>query len=93
MSGYHVAVAGATGAVGQEMLSILEERKFPVKSLRLLASSRSAGKTFPFGGETLPVEELTPKSFRGIDIALSSAGGGRSEIQIGHQLLGCSRYL
>jgi len=79
MAGYHVAVAGATGAVGQEMLDLLQERSFPLKSLRLLASKRSAGKRLPFGGETLPVEELTPKSFRGVDIALFSAGGDRSK--------------
>ena len=79
MSGYHVAVAGATGAVGQEMLALLRERNFPVKSLRLLASKRSVGKTFAFQGENLQVEELTPKSFRGIDIALFSAGGDRSK--------------
>jgi len=79
MSGYHVAVAGATGAVGQEMLSLLQERNFPLKSLRLLASKRSVGKTFVFRGKELSVEELTPKSFRGVDIALFSAGGDRSK--------------
>ena len=79
MPGYHVAVAGATGAVGQEMLSLLQERNFPVRSLRLLASRRSVGKTFSFRGESLAVQELTPKSFRGIDIALFSAGGDRSK--------------
>jgi len=79
MPGYHVAVAGATGAVGQEMLSILQERDFPVKSLRLLASKRSLGKSFPFRGESLPVEELTSDSFRGVDIALFSAGADRSK--------------
>lgn len=79
MAGYHVAVVGATGAVGQEMLSILQERKFPLKSLRLLASKRSVGKTFPFRGESVGVEELTRSSFRGIDIALFSAGADRSK--------------
>ncbi len=79
MSGFHVALAGATGAVGQEMLSILEERNFPIRSLRLLASSRSVGKTFTFRDEPVPVEELTKKSFRGMDIALFSAGGDRSK--------------
>ncbi|MCJ8331625.1 MAG: aspartate-semialdehyde dehydrogenase [Lentisphaeria bacterium] len=75
---FNVAVAGATGAVGVEMLKVLEERNFPVKSLKLLASSRSAGKTMTFKGETLTIEELTHDSFEGIDIALFSAGGGRS---------------
>ena len=79
MAGYHVAIAGATGAVGQEMLSILHEREFPVRSLRLLASRRSVGKTFSFRGESVPVQELTPKSFRGIELALFSAGGDRSK--------------
>ncbi len=79
MSSYHVAVAGATGAVGQEMLNLLEERNFPVRSLRLLASSRSVGKELTFRGETLRVEELTTRSFRGIDIALFSAGAERSK--------------
>jgi len=79
MAGYNVAVVGATGAVGQEMLSILQERKFPVKSLRLLASKRSVGKSFPFRGESVEVQELKRNSFRGIDIALFSAGGDRSK--------------
>jgi len=74
----NVAVVGVTGAVGQEFLSILEERKFPFKSLRLLASSRSAGKTVPFKGKEYTVEELTQNSFKGIDIALFSAGASRS---------------
>ena len=68
MSSYHVAVAGATGAVGVEMLKTLEQRDFPVKSLKLLASSRSAGKTMTFKGEQLTVEELTHDSFDGIEI-------------------------
>ncbi|MGE9271271.1 MAG: aspartate-semialdehyde dehydrogenase [Verrucomicrobiales bacterium] len=71
----HVAIVGATGAVGEEMRQCLEQRNFPVKSLTLLASARSAGKTFPFRGEDLVVEELTHESFAGIDIALFSAGG------------------
>jgi aspartate-semialdehyde dehydrogenase len=79
MAGYHVAVVGATGAVGQEMLAILQERKFPVKSLRLLASKRSVGKSFPFKGESIEVQELKRNSFRGIDIALFSAGADRSK--------------
>ncbi|MEW6440821.1 MAG: aspartate-semialdehyde dehydrogenase [bacterium] len=79
MAGYRVAVAGATGAVGQEMLSILQERSFPVRELRLLASKRSAGKTLSYGGDAIAVEELTQRSFKGIDIALFSAGADRSK--------------
>ena len=77
-SEYHVAVAGATGAVGNEMLRILEEQEFPVASLKLLASSRSAGKTLDFRGESLLVEELRDDSFEGVDIALFSAGAAAS---------------
>ena len=75
----HVAIAGATGAVGTEFLKLLEARDFPMKSLRLLASSRSAGSKLKFRGENLEVEELTQKSFKGIDIAFFSAGGSRSK--------------
>ena len=75
----HVAIAGATGAVGTEFLKLLDARDFPMKSLRLLASSRSAGSKLKFRGENLEVEELTPKSFKGIDIAFFSAGGSRSK--------------
>jgi len=74
----NVAVVGVTGAVGQEFLSILEQRKFPFKTLRVLASSRSAGKTVPFKGKEYTIEELTQDSFKGIDIALFSAGASRS---------------
>ena len=79
MAGYNIAIAGATGAVGQEMVLLLKERKFPIKSLRLLASKRSVGKILPFGDEAIPVEELKATSFKGIDIALFSAGGDRSK--------------
>ena len=75
---FNIAVVGATGAVGNEMLRVLEERTFPVKSLRLLASERSEGNFLEFAGEELMVERLTRDSFRGIDIALFSAGGDRS---------------
>jgi aspartate-semialdehyde dehydrogenase len=75
----NVAIAGATGAVGTEFLKLLEERDFPLASLKLLASSRSAGKTLPFCGRDLVVEELTEDSFEGVDIAFFSAGGGRSK--------------
>ncbi|MFM7101727.1 MAG: aspartate-semialdehyde dehydrogenase [Verrucomicrobiota bacterium] len=75
----HVAVVGATGAVGIEMLKTLERRHFPVGRLTLLASARSAGKTLPFRGVPVPVQALTPDSFAGIDIALFSAGGAISK--------------
>ncbi|HEV8605372.1 MAG TPA: aspartate-semialdehyde dehydrogenase [Tepidisphaeraceae bacterium] len=75
----NVAIAGATGAVGQEFLTVLAERKFPIKNLKLLASSRSAGKTVEFGGEKYTVEEMTRDSFEGIDIAFFSAGGAISK--------------
>jgi len=75
---FNIAVAGATGAVGGVMLKLLEERQFPVKSLRALASERSAGQSVPFAGKEIEVEELTTQSFEGIDIALFSAGGARS---------------
>lgn len=76
--GYAVAVVGATGAVGETLLQILEERKFPVRELRLLASERSAGKRLRFQGEENPVEALTAGAFRGIEFALFSAGAARS---------------
>jgi aspartate-semialdehyde dehydrogenase len=75
---YCVAVVGATGAVGNELIKVLAEQKFPLASLKLLASSRSAGKTLEFGGEELPVEELREDSFEDVDIALFSAGAGVS---------------
>ncbi|MCH5285563.1 MAG: aspartate-semialdehyde dehydrogenase, partial [Akkermansiaceae bacterium] len=70
-----VAIVGATGAVGVEILSCLETRAFPLSSLKLLASRRSAGKQVLFRGQTHTIEELTPDSFAGVDIALFSAGG------------------
>ncbi len=76
---YVVAVVGATGAVGNEMISVLEKRNFPVENLRLFASERSAGKTLDFNGKPVTVETLTDKVFDGIDIALFSAGGDRSK--------------
>lgn len=75
---YNVAVMGATGAVGGQFLSILEERDFPVKELMLLASEKSKGKKLKFNGRGYPVEVLTHKSFKGIDVVLSSAGAARS---------------
>ncbi len=75
----HVAIVGATGAVGIEMMKTLEKRGFPVSKLTLLASARSAGKTLPFNGEEIAVAELTADSFAGVDIALFSAGGSISK--------------
>jgi len=74
-----VAVAGATGLVGTKMLQMLEERNYPIKSIKLLASERSAGKTLTFKGETIPVEVLTENSFKGVEVALFSAGGSTSK--------------
>src|SRR3954464_7180683 len=75
----NVAIAGATGAVGQEFLTVLAERKFPIKTLKLLASARSAGKSVEFAGKTYVVEELTKDSFKGVQIAFFSAGGSISK--------------
>ncbi|MDQ3830212.1 MAG: aspartate-semialdehyde dehydrogenase, partial [Candidatus Tectomicrobia bacterium] len=77
--GYHVAIVGATGAVGQELLGILEERKFPVSRLSLLASKRSAGRTLGFAGNDYPVQELTERSFTGVDYALFSVSSSISK--------------
>lgn len=74
----HVAIVGATGAVGIEMIKTLEKRKFPVGKLTLLASARSAGKTLPFRGQEITISELREDSFTGVDIALFSAGGSIS---------------
>lgn len=74
----HIAIVGATGAVGIEMLRCLERRNFPVGQLTLLASARSAGKKLTFRGEEHTIKELTPESFEGVNIALFSAGGGIS---------------
>jgi aspartate-semialdehyde dehydrogenase len=75
---YAVAVAGATGAVGLEMIKTLEQRKFPVGSVKLLASERSVGKELRLNGKLVKVEKLTKDSFQGIQIALFSAGASRS---------------
>ncbi len=77
--GCNLAIAGVTGAVGQEFLRILEQRDFPFDSLKMLASGRSAGKNIEFKGKTYTVEEMTKDSFKGVDIALFSAGGPRSK--------------
>jgi aspartate-semialdehyde dehydrogenase len=77
--GYVVAVAGATGAVGEVMVQVLEERKFPVRRVKPLASERSVGKILKFQGEEIKVEQLTSSAFQGVDIALFSAGASRSK--------------
>jgi len=79
MEKINVAVVGATGLVGRKMIQVLEERKFPVEKLRLLASAKSAGTTIVFNGQPVDVDELTKESFKGIDIALFSAGGAISK--------------
>ncbi len=76
---FNVAVAGATGAVGNQMITCLEDRSFPVKSIKFLASHRSAGRKLRFKGDTVVVEEMTEDSFKGVDIALFSAGGSTSK--------------
>src|ERR1041384_6009814 len=75
----HVAVVGATGAVGIEMIKTLEKRNFPVGKLTLLASARSAGKKLTYRGKPVEVQELKKDSFQGIDIGLFSAGGSISK--------------
>ncbi len=75
---YCVAVAGATGAVGNEMIKTLERRNFPVREIRLLASERSDGKKLPFRGKEVTVRTMTKESFSGVDVALFSAGASRS---------------
>src|ERR1700689_1371979 len=77
-SGQRIAVIGATGAVGQTTLKILEQRNFPVRELRAYASERSAGKPVTVKGESIPVHRLDANSFKGIDIALFSAGSDQS---------------
>lgn len=79
VNGYVVAVVGATGAVGAEMLATLENRNFPVRGIKLLASHRSVGKKLKFRGEDVPVDELAAGSFKGVEIALFSAGASRSK--------------
>src|SRR3954467_7478487 len=75
----NVAIVGATGAVGQEFLNVLAERNFPIKTLKLLASAKSAGKQVEFKGKTYTVEELTKESFKDVQIAFFSAGGSISK--------------
>ncbi|MCK4275418.1 MAG: aspartate-semialdehyde dehydrogenase [Phycisphaerae bacterium] len=75
----HVAIMGATGAVGSEFIRILEQRDFPLETLKLLASTRSAGRNLEFRGERIAVEELTERSFEGVGLVLSSAGSSISK--------------
>ncbi len=75
----NIAVAGATGAVGNQMIRCLEEMDFPINSVVFLASSRSVGRQLRFKGDLIDVKELKEDSFKGFDIALFSAGGGTSE--------------
>lgn len=78
-SSCRVAILGATGAVGTELLSLLAERNFPLSHLTLLASERSAGKTVTFQGEALPITAVSAEAFQGVDIVLASAGGSTSK--------------
>jgi aspartate-semialdehyde dehydrogenase len=77
-TGFHVAIVGATGAVGAELIQLLEQREFPLRGLKLLASPKSAGKVLKFKGEQIPVEAISKNSFRSVDIALFSAGASTS---------------
>ncbi|WP_248720591.1 aspartate-semialdehyde dehydrogenase [Convivina intestini] len=79
MKSYNVAILGATGAVGTRLIDQLAHSTVPVKSLKLLASSRSAGKTIDFKGQPITIEEATPEAFDGVDLVLASAGGGVSK--------------
>ena len=82
MQGYHIAVVGATGAAGTELLRVLERRSFPVASLRPIGSARSVGKSVRFCGESIPVQKLDPGSFEKIDIVFFSAGGDVSRTYV-----------
>jgi len=87
---YSIGILGATGAVGQEIIRLLHERNFPIKELRLLASARSAGKTQQYENSSWTVEEATPESFEGLDVAIFSAGGSQS-LKFAHEAVarGC----
>jgi aspartate-semialdehyde dehydrogenase len=76
---YRLGIVGATGAVGQELIRLLHERRFPLQELVLLASARSAGKNISWGGRTWTIREATPEAFAGLDLAVFSAGGSISE--------------
>ncbi|SFI52191.1 aspartate-semialdehyde dehydrogenase [Paenibacillus sp. UNC496MF] len=81
---FNVAVVGATGAVGEQIIGLLEKRDFPIAELKLLSSARSAGKKVTFKGKVYTVEEATPESFKGVEIALFSAGGDVSKALAPH---------
>ncbi|MEW9697665.1 aspartate-semialdehyde dehydrogenase [Paenibacillus sp. SI8] len=81
---FNVAVVGATGAVGEQIIRLLDERNFPIKELKLLSSARSAGVKLAFKGQEITVQEATPESFQGVDIALFSAGGDVSKTLAPH---------
>ncbi len=81
---FRVAILGVTGAVGRELLSILEQRKFPIAGIKLLASKKSAGQKVRFRGQDVLIEEATSQSFRGIDLVLSSAGASVSRELVPH---------
>ncbi|MBX9695796.1 MAG: aspartate-semialdehyde dehydrogenase, partial [Cyanobacteria bacterium] len=76
---FNVAILGATGRVGREFISVLQQRQFPIDRIRLLSSARSAGTTAEFNGKQVEVEEVNERSFDGIDIVLASAGGDVSK--------------
>lgn len=77
---YNIAICGATGNVGRKMLQVLEERNFPIKNIKFLASEKSTGETITFRGENFKVEKAEGSSFKNTDIALFSAGGETSKI-------------
>ena len=77
---YNLGILGATGAVGQEIIRLLQEREFPIAELRLLASVRSAGQEQSFGGKTWTIQEATPESFEGLDVCIFSAGSDQSKL-------------
>ena len=81
MKKYNVAILGATGAVGQEFLNLIEERNFPFAELKMLASKRSAGKIINFMGKDYTVEEATEDSFQGVEIALFAGGAASRSLQ------------
>src|SRR5699024_12865793 len=81
---YNVAVVGATGAVGQKILKILEDKHFPIKQLKPLSSARSAGKKIQFKNEEITIEEATPESIKEIDNAIFSYGGSITEKLVAH---------
>ena len=84
MKTYNVAILGATGAVGQEMMNLLEENDFPLHTLRLLASKRSVGKTYQYKNQVLTCEEATPNSFEGVDIVLGAVENDIAQFLLPH---------